>query len=192
MKYYHYLSIQSYLKILILSTIIYCFLVVNGYASETLDAAHKNTMTLPSMDDYLVTQVYHGHIAEVKLSTSLKAKKFKTRLTEDARNGPNFSGHYTVIEIGCGTNCQYVWVIDAINGNIIGEPLHAIFGALYDINSKLLILNPLPEDADISYFGSVMINNCETKYFVMDHGKLKLVFQEPMESLLRKKLNDFR
>ena len=49
-------------------------------------------------------------------------RDFRTRIKDGMSKGPNFSGHFNVIEIGCGTNCMFAFVGDLVTGNIVGFP----------------------------------------------------------------------
>jgi hypothetical protein len=47
-----------------------------------------------------------------------KAHRYRTVLREEAREGPNFNGHYRVASWGCGTNCIEWAVIDLETGKV--------------------------------------------------------------------------
>lgn len=48
------------------------------------------------------------------------------------RTGPNFAGHFALIEIGCGTGCRFVFLGDIATGKISQFPLG---GEEYDMLS---------------------------------------------------------
>lgn len=50
------------------------------------------------------------------------ARNFRTRIREGLQAGPNFSGHYSLIEIGCGTSCRFAVLADARNGKVFSFP----------------------------------------------------------------------
>jgi len=69
-------------------------------------------------------------------------KMYRTRIREGMRSGPNYAGHYSVIQIGCGTGCSFVIVADNKTGRPINFPRGAD-GGLYlelqfQLNSRLL------------------------------------------------------
>lgn len=72
-----------------------------------------------------------------------EARKYRTRLKEawaQARE-PNFAGHYFVPDnIGCGTGCRVVFVVDWNTGAIFSPPEHHFFQVRRD--SRLMILKP--------------------------------------------------
>ncbi len=46
----------------------------------------------------------------------------RTRITEAMLQGPNFAGHYTVITVGCGTQCTIGFVADNKTGEVYDFP----------------------------------------------------------------------
>ncbi|MBW8735266.1 MAG: hypothetical protein JF571_13375 [Asticcacaulis sp.] len=57
------------------------------------------------------------------------ARTFRTRIREGAKRGPNFAGHYTLIHIGCGADCQMSVVVDALTGKVYFDPTIATIWA---------------------------------------------------------------
>src|SRR6266478_1051571 len=60
---------------------------------------------------------YKGKLATPRLITPTQ-REFRTVIRRGAVKGPNFVGHYTVAEWGCGSNCVVYAVIDAITGAV--------------------------------------------------------------------------
>ena len=100
------------------------------------------TPYLHSFKDFEVTETFEGTPALPDFGSSPEAKDFKTAIGRATVAGPNFAGHYTVAEWGCGTSCQMHAVIDAKTGAIVGYGFGSALGAEYYLNSRLLILNP--------------------------------------------------
>lgn len=48
---------------------------------------------------------------------------YRTRIRDGLSAGPNFAGHYSLIEIGCGTSCRFGFVADNLNGQVFKFPL---------------------------------------------------------------------
>jgi len=96
---------------------------------------------LPRFEDFLVFEEFRGFPALPNISSNPDVLKFVTEITEGAKKGPNFAGHYTIVEWGCGTECQSGVVVDAENGAIYPLSLSA-FGRKFQLNSNLLIINP--------------------------------------------------
>jgi hypothetical protein len=51
-----------------------------------------------------------------------KARRYRSVLRAEAREGPNFNGHYRVASWGCGTNCIEWAVIDLETGKVWFPP----------------------------------------------------------------------
>lgn len=71
-----------------------------------------------------------------------EAKSFETKIIEATENGPNFAGHFTVAEWGCGSNCQSHAVLDNETGEIIAYGIPSQYGLKFNIESKILVANP--------------------------------------------------
>ncbi|PZO74742.1 MAG: hypothetical protein DI629_17790 [Mesorhizobium amorphae] len=71
-----------------------------------------------------------------------KYRDYRTRITNSLKEGPNFAGEFSLVQIGCGTGCSFVFV----SSNRTGEVLPAPFGGedtmyldlLFEKNSRLL------------------------------------------------------
>jgi hypothetical protein len=102
----------------------------------------------PQYTDYPVTKIFRGTHAAPVLS-SRNARMFRTQLRNSVKYGPNFAGHYTVAQWGCGAGCIYVAVMDAISGEVWFAPFEIEFaktdngdvcyGAGFEIDSELFV-----------------------------------------------------
>lgn len=43
---------------------------------------------------------------------------YRTRILNEMRTGPNFDGHYAMVEIGCGTSCRLAYIADLTTGRV--------------------------------------------------------------------------
>lgn len=68
--------------------------------------------------------------------------RYRTRITHAANQGVNFAGHYSIVEIGCGTSCRFAYVVDLRTGKIISFPYggedHYQMTLLYSPDSRLV------------------------------------------------------
>lgn len=98
---------------------------------------------LPDFSKYPVSkqQEFSGSPEKVDLKSHKDGEKFKTKLTEGAAKGPNYAGELTIVEIGCGTQCQDNWVVDAKSGKIV-DRFSSMIGTKHQVDSTLLIVNP--------------------------------------------------
>src|SRR5262250_1611988 len=76
-------------------------------------------------EDYPATADFKGKPAAPVLATK-SARMFRTQIREAARKGPNFAGHYTVAEWGCGSGCVTIAVIDAVSGKVFDAPFNNV------------------------------------------------------------------
>ena len=79
----------------------------------------------PQPEDYAVHENFADKPAPVVL-VSAKDRLFRTALRRQAKEGPNFAGHYTMAVIGCGMDSFFVAVIDEKTGRIFWPPFGCI------------------------------------------------------------------
>jgi hypothetical protein len=72
---------------------------------------------LPEFADYPARRRFRGKPSPVRLN-STEARLYRMRLREGAKEGPNFSGHYTIVTWGCGTGCIAFAIVDAATGRV--------------------------------------------------------------------------
>lgn len=95
-------------------------------------------------DAYPVRGKSTSPCAQVDLKSHPKARLFRTMLREGAKTGPNFAGHYTIVQWGCGSSCLMVAVVNCRNGRVYFAPftLSHYMGQDFRIESRLFIVNP--------------------------------------------------
>jgi hypothetical protein len=91
---------------------------------------------LPTFGSFPAQQRFTGVPAKPTLQTPGQ-RLFRTQITEGARNGPNFAGHYTIAEWGCGTSCVSLAVVDAETGIVSEGPFGTLPQALLAYGSAL-------------------------------------------------------
>ncbi len=90
--------------------------------------------------------VYDGKPAKVDFDSMPELRNFYTLITEEASKGPNFAGHFTFIQWGCGTSCLSYAIVDAISGKIVlFKPVLENSIPSYNVNSRLLTFNEKDE-----------------------------------------------
>ncbi|HJT88516.1 MAG TPA: hypothetical protein VJ732_11685 [Bryobacteraceae bacterium] len=80
---------------------------------------------LPRFAEYRATEIFKGKPAAPVLRTH-EDRLFRTRIREAAAKGPNFAGHLTIAEWGCGAGCVSIAVIDARTGAVSRAPFHVL------------------------------------------------------------------
>ncbi|MDO1585259.1 hypothetical protein [Rhizobium oryzicola] len=89
---------------------------------------------------------------------------FRTRIRDGMLQGPNFAGHYTVIQIGCGTGCSFAIVADNLTGRPLNFPRGGENNMYLDLDyrrdSRLLSAQWLDYDQ----------HTCFVEFFAFDGG----------------------
>lgn len=164
------------MKLILLTTLTLVIL-----ASETLAQVNN----LPRFEDYPVSQVFSGKPAPVNISSSHKARMYRTMLKRAAMDGPNFAGHYTLVMWMCGIGCAEYGIIDAITGRVFFPSLLSYAsnvgweperyglsirdgGIRYRRDSKLIILYGAPNHEDAAKYGGIF-------FYVWEDNKLHLI-----------------
>lgn len=151
-------------------------LFVGTLVSATASYGEK---AVPEFSHYKVeaTDTFKGAPAPVDFTSHKGAEKYKTKLMEGEKKGPNFAGHYTVVTYGCGTQCQDNWVIDVKTGQII-DRFESVIAPKYALDSSLLIINPPDADLKKAYKEhpeQPLLGTLETTYKVIKDGKIEVI-----------------
>lgn len=91
-----------------------------------------------AFSDYPVQSIFRGAPAPPQL-TSPVTRRYRTRIRNGAASrggynrgsayvetkGPNYAGHYRVVNWGCGTGCLEMVVVDLETGRVYPPPLSA-------------------------------------------------------------------
>jgi len=130
--------------------------------------------------DFAANGAFHGKPATPILATRSQ-RLFRSAIREAAAKGPNFAGHYTIAEWGCGSGCMSSAVVDAVTGKVFAAPFrilsmplaeseggHEYQGAVYQLNSRLFIADGCAEET-----------NCGTYYYEWSDNKFKQLRFDP-------------
>jgi len=117
------------------------------------------------------------------------AHTYRTVIRDQAREGPNFAGHYTLIQIGCGAATSCVAIADATTGRVYFPPnlrsassLERDTGSFdlerlnYRIDSRLLIVAGVANE-DEKTEGMTT--------YLWDGGKLRVLRSVPAATLCK-------
>ena len=136
-------------------------------------------------EDYAIkdADVFSGQPARPQI-VEKNHRTFRTKITDAAAKGPNFAGHYTVAEWGCGSGCMSLAVVDEITGKVFsppfeilttplvtGENAHEFQGPVYQLKSRLFIADGCIED-----------KTCATYYYEWKNDKFEIVRMMPQPS----------
>jgi hypothetical protein len=121
---------------------------------------------LPTYEQCKVTSVYKGKPAMPTLRT-VADRRYRTRIRNGSANGPNLAGHYTVIVLGCGTECASFVIVDAHSGRVFSNAQKNYTCAPYfTVDSSLLVTDVCSGAAD---------RDCSRDFWQWTGTKLKLL-----------------
>ncbi len=142
-----------------------------NFADLNLEARVRDN--LPVFKNFPVSEIFKGTPAPVDFLSHPSALDFYTRISEGAKKEPNFAGHYTIIEWGCGTGCQAGVIFDAETGKIYNlQPSE--FGRDYRVSSSLLIINPDVEELFKEYPNAVP-KGISIFYYKWENNNFKMI-----------------
>ncbi len=92
-------------------------------------------LDLPKPEDFPVSKQdkFNGTPIPPKL-LGKRANTYKTVITEGAKAGPNFAGHYTVVTWGAGLGNFSIAIVDARDGRVLFMPFDGVGHAGYGLN----------------------------------------------------------
>ncbi len=128
-----------------------------------------------SFKNYSVSDQFSGKPAKPLLATTHE-RNFRTMIRTQVNKGPNFAGHFTLAQWGCGSPCISFVIVDAQSGTIYDfkEPIgcldeNGVDAALdFRLNSRLVIATGFSEKL-----------GCGTNFYEWNGKKLTLIHSEP-------------
>jgi hypothetical protein len=97
-------------------------------------APKRTALPIPRFEDYLVTDIFRGTPVAPQSATPAQ-RRYRTVIREGVTKGsgvfrdgkeqpgPNFAGHYIVVEWSCGSSCGMMAIVDAVTGKVFSPPL---------------------------------------------------------------------
>lgn len=162
------------------STIAYVLLLVIGSTAQNIGGTKKQR-TPWRFQDYPARVGFKGKPAKPILVTA-REHSYRTEIRYQARKGPDFAGHFTVAEWGCGSPCLYFVIINATSGAIYDPGI--VVGCVneyrmdaevhFQLESRLIAVTGVlktPSSSD-----EVV---CGTNYYQWDGKRLSLIHFEP-------------
>jgi hypothetical protein len=133
----------------------------------------------PKFTDFPSPDVFKGAAAKVDLRSHVLAMMYRTQLRNQAPKGPNFAGHFTIAEWGCGSNCQAHMIIDAITGKVY-EGVSTDRGIVTKVDSLLFIADP-PDEPHPGYIPDRSYTPAwlPVRYYVWHDYALIKIFEQP-------------
>lgn len=145
----------------------------------------------PAFQQFRVEKQFNSKPAPVDLNSAPGASRFRTVLRDGVKKGPNFAGHYAIVEWGCGSSCTSIAVIDVSDGRIMfpdeisplffpglseGNQLMDKYELSYYKDSSLLIVNGIPSKTD----------KVGSYYYQWKADKFELIYSRKWETKFNK------
>ena len=138
-----------------------------------MHALAQETGPVFSFDHFPVANIFRGPNVFPKFRARDKPfSSYRTRVVDGMRQGPNLSGAYTLIEIGCGTSCRVAFIANNRTGEVFdfprgGEGNYGLELA-YTISSRLIV----------AQWEKVDEAKCILEFFKWDGRQAKLLKSE--------------
>lgn len=110
-----------------------------------------------AINDLPMDRVYQGPIQLPDFTGRDRAYlTYRTKITNEMKTGPNFAGHYAIIEIGCGTSCRFAFIGDVVTGQVFSVPYsgenYYMLQLQYGVKSNYVSAHWVENDACYSDF----------------------------------------
>lgn len=148
--------------------------------------------TIPEFKDYRVT-VFKGIPVKPESQDLLEGDprlKDWDWVEHEVQKGPNFAGHFTIVQSGCGTGCTTAFIIDSQTGRLYRGPFGTLdvqkgngryfSGLSFQLDSGLLIVEGC-EDVDRRR-SQGKAAECSRSYYSWEMPKFKLILSVPLET----------
>lgn len=167
---------MNFLYLPILSVFLFLFTTACRPEPRLPDAPDPVTER-PELEDFTLPhfKIYKDKPRPVNLVSHPRAVRFKDRLIQGAKVGPNFAGDQTVVRWPCGEECQQLAVIDARTGTVIFAPFVTHLGVRFRLDSKLLIVNPL-EAVERAARSGKSKSHYRTAFYVWHYGEFAEIY----------------
>ena len=161
------------------------FLVLAALAVSAFAQRSEGTRQ-PQFADYPAQVLPPNEAGAPRFSTPGQ-RRFRTVIRDWMKKGPNFAGHYTIAEWGCGTGCEQIAIVDDESGRVYDGPFGILprgliclganveehkTGISYHADSRLLIVR-----------GCINRDQCGTFYYLWDADHFRLLGKTPMGTI---------
>jgi hypothetical protein len=101
------------------------------------------------------------------------AARYRTMIRQGVEDGPDFAGHWSLVQVGCGTGCSTTYMVDHATGEVLPFPYGPErngVGLVHDVASRLVQVSWLRADG-----------LCERHDLVWEGGRFRMVEREIYE-----------
>jgi len=117
---------------------------------------------------------------------------YRTRLIDGLRQGPNFAGHFSVIQFGCGTQCTVAFIANNKTGRVHEFPRggedNLELQLAFQLDSRLLIAQWISRSGE-----TFAESRCVVEYFAWENGQavlLNTIYVGPLEACRSRSASD--
>ncbi len=98
--------------------------ICNQYQEKRLGITVQSSSTSKlTFEQFPVMQIYRGPTVLPQFNgRDKKYRDYRTRITNGMNEGVKFSGEYSVIQFGCGTQCTFVFIANNKTGQVFNFP----------------------------------------------------------------------
>lgn len=155
--------------------IVFLFFTKNSFFDKDSISYSKICLTKPQFENYEVKDLdwYSGQASSVRFSNNNIDQLHQTMIRRAVSRGVNFAGKYVIAEWGCGSSCQKYAIVNAKTGKVVVDDLESSYGADYQKNSILLVINP----SLANWSGIRKMSGTEPAYYVIEKDKLIQIFR---------------
>jgi hypothetical protein len=123
--------------------------------------------------DYPVREQFTGKNAPLVLTR--KDRAYRTRLSEAAKEKPNFAGRYILAAWGCGTECLMGTLIDARTGRVYWIPFTVCCWGT-DVDNNFRAIEFRPDSRLIIFTGARNEEGNGTYFYKFENNRFRLVY----------------
>lgn len=164
-----------------------CEALSNSASRVTSAAVSVNKVSRPDSGKYTVKSKYSGKVVLPDFNgRDREYNGFRTRIRNGMKEGPNFAGHYSLVQIGCGTGCTFALVGNNKSGRVHSFPrggeANMYMSLDYDRQSSLLTAQWYDHDSD----------HCFIEFFSFKNGDWNILSKHNVgnESACYRKIED--
>lgn len=96
-------------------------MLIRAFICSLIAGSLAGAAEKPQFETYPPIRSFEGKPARPRFAT-LGQRQFRTIIEDAVKQGPNFAGHFRLVEWGCGTGCLSIAVVDVASGLVYDGP----------------------------------------------------------------------
>lgn len=132
----------------------------------------------PGFDSFIVGE---GGAEQTKKNFRFKdkeTKKYRSVISFGAKKGANFSGHFSLVTWGCGTDCHQFAIVDMENGMVfMSKSINLVSGVMGNDDDRILF----KKNSSLIIFSGSINDDIEGKFFFQwKQGRLEFLCRKDL------------